>query len=173
MPTTAYLRVACAAMVVGAALAGPANLPKSSDVCFTSRSAHYTPVPGGLDTWAAAAAFHATRLDWVYTANASFINEAHSRGYKLTAAMNANLPDPDNASSWQIGRIENIHGDPVAAPWMRAWKRVPNYGCVNKPEYRANAFQYATNLLKAGADVNAKNNVSVCMGAYSIVCVRG
>jgi hypothetical protein len=127
-------------------------MPKLSDVCFTSRFAHYGPEPGGLTTWEAAHAFHATRLDWVYTTNATFIAAAHKKGLKVTAAMSANLPDPGNSTSWQIGRMENIHGEKITAPWMRAWARTPNYGCINNPDYRKIAFDYASMLLTRGSD---------------------
>ena len=77
--------------------AGCSKCPSRSDVVFTSRSPYFTPgdktaprssYHRNLTTWSAAAGFHATRLDWVYTLNASFIAEAHARGlHVVTPAM--------------------------------------------------------------------------------------
>lgn len=45
------------------------DCPARSAVMFTSRQAHYVPTGGPYTTWTAAEAFHATRLDWIYTTN--------------------------------------------------------------------------------------------------------
>ena len=107
------------------------------------------------------AAFNATRLDWVYTANASFIAEAHAHGMKVvTPAMNANLPDGPGLHGWdnptyRVGRVQNVLGELLSAPWIAPGQFLPtspNYGCVNAPEYRAIAFKFADFLLAEGGD---------------------
>ena len=133
---------------------------------LTSRSQHLAPAVGtgagsGLyDTFEAGAAFYANRIDWVYSMNASFVREAlEDRNYTaMSLAMNSNLPDPANAthapqlgSTYTIGRAENVHGEPITAPWMRTWTPPPYYGCINKPEYRALALNWAASLVAAGS----------------------
>ena len=139
---------------------GCSRCPSRSDVVFTSRSPRYVPDPvEHLTTWEAMRAFNATRLDWVYTTNASFIREAHASGMSVvTPAMNANLPDPGGSvlsGTHTIGRCKNIHNQSLSAPWMPPGQfkpGSPNFGCVNAPEYRAIAFNYADALLAAGGD---------------------
>ena len=124
--------------------------PHHSDVIATSRSVHYTP-DHGYDTWSAMQAFHATRLDWVYNHNASFVAEAHKRGLEVSLSMNPQCPDAQG--KYDQYRVQNIHGEPLVAPWMRTWKGEPrNYGCVNTPGYLQIAFEFGSNLLKLGSD---------------------
>jgi hypothetical protein len=35
-----------------------------------------------------------------------------------------------------VGRVLDVDGRPVAAPWMRTWNPVPYRGCINNPDYR-------------------------------------
>eukprot|EP01045_Picozoa_sp_COSAG04_P037961 COSAG04_NODE_9946_length_818_cov_0.948540_1_plen_151_part_01 len=122
-----WLRLAClAAALLAWRGDGCSKCPSRSDVVFTSRSPRYVGDPvEGLTTWQAMEDFDATRLDWVYTTNASFIAEAHRRGMSVvTPAMNANLPDPGSAvnhgivGTHSIGRCKNIHNQSLSAPWM-------------------------------------------------------
>jgi len=52
--------------------------------------------------------------------------------------------------SYNVGRAENVLGQKITAPWMRAWSVLPFYGCINNPDYRAIAFNMATQLVRAG-----------------------
>lgn len=128
--------------------------PVESDVMMRSLSPHYTPQPGhstvgagnglGLyDTWGAATAFHANRIDWVYSNNASFVSDAKQHGMRsVQLTINANLPDlPDtntntsHTSTYLVGRMLNVHGVRIGAPWMQQWSNPPKYGCINNPAY--------------------------------------
>ena len=81
-----------------------------------------------------------------------------ARSSVVTPAMNANLPDPGGSvlsGTHTIGRCKNIHNQSLSAPWMPPGQfkpGSPNFGCVNAPEYRAIAFNYADALLAAGGD---------------------
>ena len=68
---------------------------------LTSRWVHTTPPTGigpgsgAFTTWDAAAAFGATRLDWIYSTDAAFVAGAKERGLQnVGLAMNGELPDP-------------------------------------------------------------------------------
>ena len=140
-------------MLFLAAALGCPHCPQRSDVVLTSRAVHLTPpAHTPLTTWAAATAFGATRIDWVYTSNASWVAAAARRGLEVTLAMNPQAPDGPHASSWRTGRLLNIGGKPLVAPWMRSWPGEPrNYGCVNNPEYIRIAQAMAEGLVAAGA----------------------
>ena len=97
-------------------------------------------------------AFKATRMDWVYSTNASFVAEAHKRGLEVTLAMNPQCFDTGKSTT-EVGRVLNIHGERLVAPWMRKWSSKPRYyGCVNNPDYLTIAFDFASHLLDIGSD---------------------
>ena len=126
--------------------------PHHSDVVLSSRWARYVPV-NGLDTMAAIEAFHSTRLDWVYTTNASFVKQVHQRVATLTASMNPQCPDQiGRNATFNTGRVLNVHGQPLTDPAMRSWKNPPSFGCINHPDYLKIAFDFASELILIGAD---------------------
>ena len=107
--------------------------------------------------WEAAEGFSVNRLDWTYTVNASIVEECHRKGLKVMTSMNANLPDNGHtlgksSATFMIGRVENIDGQLLTAPWMRGGKVQPYWGCVNKPEYRAVSLDYVDQALKTRPD---------------------
>lgn len=127
----------------------PPGAPKASDVCFSSRWKHPKDANDPHDTFKTAAAFHATRFVWVYTLDAAFAAEVKRRGYGLQAAINSLVPDFP-AETRERGRILDLNGNRVAAPWMRGWNGY--WGCVNSPEWRASYLAYAKKCLDIGAD---------------------
>ena len=137
-------------------------MPRRSDVIFTSRSPHLAPPfptgvglgSGKLGTWQAAQKFHASRLDWVYTVNRSFVADALGRQNmsSISLAMNPQVPD-SNGKTYATGRVLNVHGEPLVAPWMRSWKTKRPYGCVNNPDYKELAFARARLLVALGTSV--------------------
>jgi len=147
----------CAA--VGAAAFGvlaeagprPAGAPKLSDVCFSSRWRHPANDEDPHDTFAAAAAFHATRLDWVYSSDPDWIAACHRRGYHFGGSLNSKLPDAPGVDTCLQGRIQNAAGELVTAPWMAGWNAW--WGCVNSPEFRKTFIDHAKLLVQGGAEV--------------------
>jgi hypothetical protein len=136
--------------------------PRRSDVILSSRWVHYQPVGRAppLDTRSAVAAFNATRIDWCYTANRSFIRECRQWGLRtVTPATNANNPDdgddrcnarePPSSCSWSVGRVMNIDGHPLASP-PAVFRRVA-HGCVNSPDYMRITLGFVDMLRRAGA----------------------
>eukprot|EP01045_Picozoa_sp_COSAG04_P025062 COSAG04_NODE_3226_length_3027_cov_2.222678_2_plen_274_part_00 len=131
--------------------------PKASDVIATSRSAHYAPdshSARGYSTFSLLDAFEATQLDWVYTTNKSFVRQVHDHVRTITVAINPQCPDADGqGDSFKEGRVVNIHGQPLTAPWMRTWTTPGHpYGCINSPSYLRAAFDFAAKLVGIGAD---------------------
>ena len=169
------------------------GFPSRSDVLVTSRREHYTPAVGtgegsGLyNTWQALDAFHATQLTWVYSENASFVEQAKKRGMLgVSLATNPQVPDV-NGSSWDVGRVVNVRGERLVAPWMRSWPGTRRYyGCVNSPAFKSAAFAFVDRLTHSGAtsiqhDDAASNSEAVTWnggdphlsGCYCDVCIKG
>ncbi len=138
---------------VGAFLPSVANacFPKRSDVSLSSRWQHTAPVGNPntfpwLDTDGAESAFAATRLDWVYTTNATFV--ARSR-IPVQASINSNNPDNfEGPATYTVGRILNLFGEKITAPWMVNFTPTPYYGCINNPLYRQLVMERAMKLLR-------------------------
>lgn len=66
-------------------------------------------------------------------------------------AINPQVPDPNTTDSFQIGRVLNIRGEPLVAPWLDFGNRSHYYGCVNNPAYKEIAFARLAELVRAGA----------------------
>jgi hypothetical protein len=132
----------------GRVLAPPARppyAPRPSDVCFSARFKR----PDALD---AAKAFGATRLDWCYSEEKAFFSQARAAGLKtIGGTLNTTLPDTLGGNTRRQGRILDINGNPLTAPWMRNWQGI-FWGCVNSPTYRAIWLDNARASLAAGVD---------------------
>ncbi len=128
----------------------PPGAPRHSDVCLSSRWRHPHNDQDPHDTFRDAAAFHATRLDWVYSFDPAWIRECRERGYSFGGALNTKLPDAPGQKTKEKGRVLSKAGEPVTAPWMKEWKAW--WGCVNSPEYRRTYLAHARLLIDGGAD---------------------
>ena len=128
----------------------PAGAPRYSDVCFSSRWFHPTNAKDPHDTFKTAKAFHATRLDWVYTMDPKFIGRAKALGMGFYTALNTILTDGPGLRTREKGRILNLKGERVCAPWMVAWSGY--WGCANSPDYRRTFLGHAKRCIDAGTD---------------------
>ena len=148
---------------------GCARCPSRADVPSRGSDSPIGDPVRGLTTWQAMGGMNATRLDWIYTVNATFVAEAHARGYEVTLAMNANLPDGKSGTRL-IGRTKNILGQPLSAPWMPPGQfrpDSPNYGCVNSPQYQKIAFDFADSLVSVGGDAIQARHCSLLFRFFS------
>lgn len=129
----------------------PEGAPRPSDVCFSTRWPRPMNPKDAHDGLASARAFHATRLDWLYTlGRQDFIQKAKDRGYTISAAVNSTLPDKIGGHEFTIGRAVYLDGKPVLASWMRGWGAY--WGCCNSPEYRKLYLETALADVDLGAD---------------------
>lgn len=164
----------------------PPGAPKASDVSFTTRWLHPTNAKDPEDSFKAAASFHATRWDWVYLDTPDLAKKIKAAGYtSVTAKIGPNITDkPDsrsdhseeaNAEAYKIGRIVDIDGKRLGAPWFpdRA------YGCVNNPEFAEKVWlPWAKRCIDYGADglqhdgaaMNAK--IAGWGGCYCDYCIE-
>lgn len=126
------------------------GLPRYSDILFTSR----WPRGEGLrpyDTWEAAKSFHATRSEWCYLTNVSdwfkvkdyWIEKSLNLGFDFGAALNWNLPDEPGGSTSELGRAEDMDGNPLI--------RFDALGCHNSPQYQKIYLEHALVQVERGA----------------------
>ena len=127
-----------------------AGAPRASDVCLSSRWKHPRNAEDPYDTFVTGDAFHATRLDWVYSTDAKWIGECRKRGYSFGATVNSKIRVKGDTNN-EKGRLRNKKGERITAPWMRKWESW--WGCVNAPSFRKAFLEQATQALDAGAAV--------------------
>ncbi|MCF2518427.1 hypothetical protein [Dyadobacter sp. CY351] len=79
--------------------------------------------------------FHPDRIDWMYCSNTKQLEEIRKLGVPYSLAINPQIPD--SAGYTVQGRIEDLNGQKVVAPWMKSWnQKNPYWGCVNSPEFQ-------------------------------------
>jgi hypothetical protein len=109
-------------------------LPRLSDVCMRSVEPHEGETVMD-NTILAAKAFHVTRLDWVYPhTDTEWIAKVRAAGLQLQPTLNANLSDGPGLSSWDKGRMVDVHGNKISAPWM-TWEGT-SWGCCSTEGWR-------------------------------------
>ena len=160
----------------------PRGSPKYGDVCFSSRFERIRTPTRSYDSLEAAQAFYATRFDWVYTINSKFVQRVKELGYNAFGGTVNSIPtDAGQPNQYKIGRIEDLNGNLITAPWMREWFPVPHWICVNKPEGRQNFLQSVQYTLQAGVDslqiddptINLSAiNFGGCLCSYCVVGFR-
>ncbi len=134
----------------------PAGVPNYGDVCMSSRWQRPMNANDPHDTLRDAAAFHATRIEWCYSFDAEWIKKVKAAGYFYGGTLNSCLADqwPSGGEdlTYRLGRVRDIKGGFVTAPWMSMWTPAPYWGCVNSPEYRKIYLDCAKAMIEAGAD---------------------
>lgn len=135
-----------------------AGAPTRSDVCFSSRWKR-------PNTFESAAAFHASRLDWLHErGDAAFVAEAKAKAYSVNCAVNSTLTDSLTGTDYTLGRALDLDGQAIVAPWMVKWGMA--WGCSNHPDYRRIWFAHAKRAVDAGADSIQMDGPS--MGAAAV-----
>lgn len=129
----------------------PAGAPPLSAVCFSSRWQHPRDAKDPFDTFKTAAAFHATDFVWVYSLDKRFVDRIKQTGARCCLALNSLVPDEPGKNERLRGRIVDLDGKRVSAPWMRGWPG-SYWGCANSPEYRDSYVAYANRAVDAGSD---------------------
>ncbi len=112
--------------------------PKQSDVIFSTRWKRRD----SIDTLKA---FHATRCEWVYSTDASFIREVQSSGAIFGGTINSTL-----ALSKARGTALDLDGHPITAPWMKAWDTP--WITTTDPESQDALLTRVRHILDAGSD---------------------
>ncbi len=127
----------------------PPGAPPPSAVCFSTRWERPRDGDDPHDSFRTAAAFHATHFVWVYSLHEEFVAAVKDGGYGFQGAINSVSPDWPEMTR-RRGRILDLDGRPVAAPWMRGWEGY--WGCVNSPDWRTSYLAYAKRSIDVGAE---------------------
>lgn len=128
----------------------PKGAPRASDVCMRSLGIHPRNAKDPRDTLATARDFHVTHIVWIYTTDQGFVAKANRLGIRVSVALNTILTDGPGLRTREVGRIQDLDGRLVCAPWMRAWNGV--WGCANSPDYARIFLDHAKRCVDAGAD---------------------
>jgi hypothetical protein len=132
----------------------PEGAPKPSDVIMRSLRLHPRNAKDPHDTWQALEDFHVTRLAWAYISDKAFIQRVTDSGRVFGGAASAPsyIHPPDDADWFEKVVIVNLNGEPIIAPWKRAWNRTL-WGCINNPELERGYVDYLKRYVDAGAQV--------------------
>ena len=149
---------------VAAASVRPQGAPAAGAVCFSSRWKHPASTKDPYDTFQVAAAFHATDFVWVYSLDKQFVQRMKQSGAKVCLAVNSMVPDAVGTNTRRRGRLLDLDGNLLSAPWMRTWKENA-WGCVNSPEYRASFVAHAAAAIDAGSDTLQMDDPATNMAA--------
>ncbi len=135
-------------------LPGAAGAPKASDIIMRSLNIRPSSPGDPHDTLKALDDFHVTRLEWAYINDPAFIAKVKAQGCVFGGAVAApsysKLSDDPNWFEKTV--IKNLDGEPIIAPWKRAWKPTL-WGCVNVPELERGYLEYLKRYIDAGAEV--------------------
>ena len=90
------------------------------------------------------------RLDWMYCTNESQLMELKNRNIKFSLAINPQIPDSGDYTV--NGRIKDIEGNKLKAPWMQNWQQKnPYWGCVNNPIFQKLFIKKTHQIIDFGA----------------------
>jgi len=120
-------------------------------MAFPSRWIHPRDAKDPWDTFEVAEALHATDFVWTYSLDGQAVGGMKQFGGKVFLAINSLVPDEPGGSERLQGRILDLDGNRVTAPWMRNWKG-RYWGCANSPQYRSSYEAYAKRAVDAGTD---------------------
>jgi hypothetical protein len=144
---------------------------KYSDVCFSSRWPRPQNADDPHDTLRDAKAYHATRIEWCYSFDSDWIKKVKDAGFFYGGAVNSilsdQMPDGGGAVTHLSGRICDVKGRFVTAPWMSEWTPVPYWGCVNSPEYRRIYLESVKKLIDAGVDAVQTDDPAFNIAAFN------
>lgn len=122
-----------------------AGAPRASDVCFSSRWERPMGKNDSHDTFAAAKAFRATRIDWSYPSGLDFIRKVKAQKLGYFGTISAEL----EGSTSREGRDKSYQGRIVGNPELDF---LAARGDVNSDEYRAVVLRHVKLILDGGAD---------------------
>ena len=157
----------------------PPGAPKASDVILRSLRLHPRNAKDPHDTLRALDDFHVSRLEWTYIQDKAFIAKVRASGRLFGGAASApSYHKEDKAPDWfEKVVIVNLDGEPIIAPWKRAWKRTL-WGCINNPELERGYLEYLKRYIDAGAqgmqrdEPGANLNATRWGGCFCPCCIK-
>jgi len=158
----------------------PFGAPKAGDVIMRTLRVHPRNAKDPHDTLRALRDFHVTRLEWAYVTDSKFIGKVKAAGHVFGGAASApSYYRHGGMSGWERVCVLNLEGEPIIAPWKRAWKHPTLWGCVNNPELERGYMAYLKRCIDAGAQVmqrdepGANYNATTWGGCFCQHCMEG
>jgi hypothetical protein len=141
------------------------------DVCFASHRPRPINADDPRDTIRDAKAYHATRIEWCLSFDEQWIKKVRDAGFYYGGELNANLadrmPEQVNNPTYAHGRICDVKGNLITAPWMSQSTPKPYWGCVNSPDYRGIYLESAKKLIDAGVNSIQTDDPMANMAAFN------
>lgn len=131
-----------------------AGAPRHSDVIMRTLKLRTAAKQDERDTLKALDAFHVTRLEWAYLTDAGAIRKIQDSGRLFGGAISAPSykPRPGDTDWFDNVVIKDRKGNPIIAPWKRAWSRTL-WGCMNNPELERGYLEVLHQFIDLGAQV--------------------
>lgn len=147
-------------------------------VILSSRWFHPTSPQDTLSTLKMVDLYHPDRIDWMYCTNAEQLAQLKHRGIPYSLAINPQVPDSLEYTA--KGRIVDLNGKKLVAPWMQNWKQKnANWGCVNSPEFKKVFYAQSSKLIDLGAyglfvdDARFNDHAVEWGGCFCDYCMAG
>ncbi len=125
------------------------DIPRRSEVCFSSRFKHPVTKDDPYDTLRSITEFHGTGLYWGYVTDPAWIAKLRDAGYAWQGALNPYVTDTIGGLTYEKGRMVNQAGKKLTVPWLVEQKMF--FGCVNNPEFVDIFFEHAKFFIDNGA----------------------
>ncbi len=146
-------------------------------IILSSRWFHPSSPQDTLSTLAMVDQYHPDRIDWMYCTNDAQLAQLRARKIPYSLALNPQVPD--SAEYTIRGRIQDVNGNKLVAPWMRNWnQKNAHWGCVNAPEFREVFYAKSRKLLDLGAyglfvdDARFNDHAVEWGGCFCDYCVK-
>jgi hypothetical protein len=175
--TRNWIAASIAGTLTTAVSAAVAQEPARYPVILSSRWFHPQSPGDSLSTLRMVEGYRPDRIDWMYCTDERQLTQLRERGVPYSLALNPQVPD--SAGYTVRGRIEDLRGRRLVAPWMRNWKQKnAHWGCVNAPEFRETFYAQSRKLIDLGAyglfvdDARFNDHALAWGGCFCTHCVR-
>lgn len=175
--TRSWIAASIAGTLTTAAATAVAQAPVRYPVILSSRWFHPNSPEDTLSTLRLVEQYRPDRIDWMYCTNEAQLAQLRARGVPYSLALNPQVPD--SAGYTVRGRVQDLRGRKLVAPWMRSWKQKnAHWGCVNAPEFRETFYAQSRKLIDLQAyglfvdDARFNDHALAWGGCFCEHCVR-
>lgn len=172
-----WIAAITAGTLTTAAATAVAQVPVRYPVILSSRWFHPSSPEDTLSTLRMVEEYRPDRIDWMYCTDDAQLAQLRARGVPYSLALNPQVPDSAGYTVW--GRVQDLRGQKLVAPWMRTWKQKnAHWGCVNAPEFQETFYAQSRKLIDLQAyglfvdDARFNDHALAWGGCFCEHCVR-